>query len=166
MATYSHTNFLRRKNPAAMATAGFTLIEIVIIIVVLGILSTFAIAKYQDLALDAKRSSCRAALGGLRGGLSTWQSQNIVKRASAAFPPIDTLRTIGRVMEQRIPPNPFQANAPDSIVTGITKGVVVGTRGGWAYKASTGEIWANTNTLLESASGCSGSSTTVGENSW
>ncbi len=166
MASYFHSNSRRSDSPEVMTTAGFTLIEIVIIIVVLGILSTFAIAKYQDFALDAKRSACRAALGGLRGGLSTWQSQNIVKRASAAFPPIDTLRTIGRVMEQRIPPNPFQTNAPDSIVTGVTKGVVVGTRGGWAYKASTGEIWANTNTVLESASGCSGSSTTVGENSW
>lgn len=146
--------------------SGFTLIEVVIIIVVLGILSTFAIAKYQDLSLDAKRSACKAALGGIRGGLSTWQSQNIVKRGSAAYPPIDTLRTIGRVLEQKIPPNPFQTNAPDSIVTGVTKGVVVGTRGGWAYKASTGEVWANTNTSLDAGSGCSGSETTVGENSW
>ena len=146
--------------------SGFTLIEIVIIIVVLGILSTFAIAKYQDLTVDAKRSACKAALGGLRGGLSTWYSQNIVKRGLAQFPPIDTLRNVGRVMEQRIPPNPFQTNAPDSIVTGVTKGVVVGTRGGWAYNAATGDIWANTNTVLDSGSGCSGTSTTVGENSW
>ncbi len=166
MATHKCSKSLRPRGLAVRSIAGFTLIEVVIIIVVLGILSTIAIGKYQDFSLDAKRSACRAALGGLRGGLSTWQSQNIVKRGAATYPPIDTLRTIGRVMEQRIPPNPFQANAPDSIVTGVTKGVVVGTRGGWAYKATTGEIWANTNTVLESASGCSGSSTTVGENSW
>ena len=50
-------------------------------------------------------------------------------------------------MEQAIPKNPYQANAnaPDSVVTGVTKGVVVGARGGWAYKASTGEIWLNTS---------------------
>lgn len=145
---------------------GFTLIEVVIIIVVLGILSTFAIAKYQDLTLDAKKSSCRAALGGLRSGISIWYSQNIVNRSTAQFPAIDTLRATGRVMEHRIPGNPFQVNAPDSIVTGVTKGVVVGTRGGWAYKASTGEIWPNTNTVIDAGSGCSGTSTTVGENSW
>ncbi len=98
--------------------------------------------------------------------LAPGSRKTLSSEGPAAFPPIDTLRTIGRVMEQRIPPNPFQTNAPDSIVTGVTKGLVVGTRGGWAYKASTGEIWANTNTVLESASGCSGSSTTVGENSW
>jgi len=57
-------------------------------------------------------------------------------------------------MAQAIPPNPYQgsSSAPDSVVTGVTKGTTVGTRGGWAYKPSTGEIWPNTNT--------------VGENNW
>ncbi|MGB5108039.1 MAG: prepilin-type N-terminal cleavage/methylation domain-containing protein [Candidatus Zixiibacteriota bacterium] len=153
-------------NSVSKSIRGFTLIEVVIIIVVLGILSTFAIAKYQDLTLDAKKSACRSSLGGLRSGINTWYSQNIVKNAQAAFPPIDTLRGIGKVMEHRIPPNPFQTNAPDSIVAGVTKGVVVGTRGGWAYSAATGEIWANTNTIIEAGSGCSGEDTTVGESSW
>jgi len=54
-------------------------------------------------------------------------------------------------MEQGIPKNPYQlkTNAPDSIVTGVTKGTIVGARGGWAYKASTGEIWPNTNVVGE-----------------
>lgn len=155
----------REKTAARSKATGFTLIEVVIIIVVLGILSTFAIAKYQDLTLDAKRSACRSSLGGLRSGINNWYSQSIVKRGLVLYPHIDTLRTTGRVMEHDIPPNPFQPNAPDSIVTGVTKGVVVGTRGGWAYKASTGEIWANTNTTLDAGSGCGGA-TTVGENSW
>jgi hypothetical protein len=54
-------------------------------------------------------------------------------------------------MAQSIPKNPYQSstNAPDSIVTGVTKGVVVGTRGGWAYSAATGDIWPNTNSVGE-----------------
>lgn len=145
---------------------GFTLVEVVIVIVVLGILSTFAIAKYQDLTLDAKKSACRSSLGGLRGGISTWYSQNIVKKGQATYPPIDTLRATGKVLLHSIPPNPFQVNASDSIVTGVTKGVVVGTRGGWAYNAATGDVWANSNTVIDAGSGCSGASTTVGENTW
>ena len=49
--------------------------------------------------------------------------------------------------------NPYQAdaNAPDSIVTGVTQGVIVGARGGWAYDASTGVIWPNTNVAGENA---------------
>jgi len=85
------------------------------------------------------------------------------------WPPIDTLRFVGRVVINQIPPNPFQKPdaAPDSIVTGVTRGVTVGTRGGWAYKASTGEIWANTNTAIGTGSGCSGTTTTyLNENTW
>lgn len=146
--------------------SGFTLIEIVIIIVVLGILSSVAVTKYQDLSLDAKTSACKSALGGLRTGIENYKAANVLKRGVNQYPAIDTLRTKGIVIEHAIPPNPFQKNAPDSIVTGVTKGVTVGTRGGWAYKASTGEVWANTNTELSAASGCGGSAVTVGENSW
>jgi prepilin-type N-terminal cleavage/methylation domain-containing protein len=150
--------------------AGFTLIELILIIVVLGILATVAIAKYQDLTTDAKTSACKAALGGLRGGISTWYSKRIVAGQTApSWPPIDTLRSVGKVVINQIPPNPFQKpdSAPDSIVIGATRGVTVGTRGGWAYNAGTGEIWANTNTPIESSSGCSGTTTTyLNESTW
>jgi len=65
---------------------------------------------------------------------------------------IDSLLEIGVVMEQSIPGNPYQESSGDSIVAGVNRGQVYGTAGGWAYNDSTGEIWANTNS--------------VGENSW
>lgn len=126
---------------------GFTLIELVIIIVVLGILAAVAIPKYQDITSEAKASAAKGALGSLRSGISIYYANTAVKTGTATWPHIDSLRSVGTVMAQSMPANPFQAstNAPDSIVTGVTKGVVVGTRGGWAYKASTGEIWPNTS---------------------
>ncbi|SYZ72513.1 putative Secreted protein containing Prepilin-type cleavage/methylation [Candidatus Zixiibacteriota bacterium] len=133
---------------------GFTLIELVIIIVILGILAAVAIPKYKNISSEAKESATRAALGGLRSGITIYYANQAVTTGTAAWPPIDSIRTVGVVMEQAIPKNPFQSDssAPDSIVTGVTKGVVVGTRGGWAYKPSSGEIWPNT--------------TTAGENNW
>ena len=145
---------------------GFSLIEIIIIIVILGILIAIALPTYQDMSIDAKRSACRSALGQMRSAISIYYSSSAVVSGTPFWPDIDSLRTIGVVMQSEIPKNPFQneSNAPDSIVTGITKGVVVGTRGGWAYKASTGEIWPNTSTSV-GGGGCGGP-TDINENEW
>ena len=133
---------------------GFTLIELVIIIVVLGILAAVAIPKYQDISGEAREASCRASLGSLRSGITIYYANQAVRTGTADWPELDSLVTYDVVMANTIPPNPYQAeaNAPDSIVSGVTKGVVVGTRGGWAYNETTGEIWPNTSI--------------VGENSW
>ncbi|MBI3873207.1 MAG: prepilin-type N-terminal cleavage/methylation domain-containing protein [candidate division Zixibacteria bacterium] len=131
--------------------AGFTLIELVIIIVVLGILAAVAIPRYVDMVTEAKKSSCEGALGGLRSGISIFYANTALTTGTATWPAIDSVRTTGVVMSQSIPKNPYQAaaSAPDSIVTGVTKGVVVGARGGWAYKAATGEVWPNTSVAGE-----------------
>ena len=133
---------------------GFTLVELVIIIVILGILAAVAIPKYQDLTSEAREAATRGALGGLRSAITIYYANQAVRTGTASWPAVDSLRTSGVVMMQGIPPNPYQleSNVPDSIVTGVTKGTIIGMRGGWAYLASTGEIWPNTNA--------------DGENSW
>jgi MSHA pilin protein MshA len=133
---------------------GFTLIELVIIIVILGILAAVAIPKYQDITGEAKEASARAALGSLRSGITIYYANQAVTTGTATWPTVVQVGAPGTVMAQAIPPNPYQveANAPDSVVTGVTKGTTVGTRGGWAYNETTGEIWPNT--------------TVAGENNW
>lgn len=133
---------------------GFTLIELVIIIAVLGIIAAVAIPKYVDMVSEAKESACKGALGGIRSAISIYYAKTALDTGTATWPPIDSLRTEGVVLAQDIPPNPYQADdaAPDSIVTGVTKGTTVGARGGWAYNPTTGEVWPNTSVN--------------GENSW
>jgi len=134
---------------------GFTLIELVIIIVVLGILAAVAIPKYQDITGEAREASARAALGSMRSGITIFYANQAVTTGTAAWPNLSQLEAVGTVMEHAIPKNPYQAEnaAPDSICTGVTKGTLVaGGRGGWAYNPVTGELWLNTNT--------------VGENNW
>ncbi|MFH1645585.1 MAG: type II secretion system protein [Candidatus Omnitrophota bacterium] len=55
---------------------GFTLIELVMIIVVLGILAAVAIPKYYDLTSEAQSASEEGVVGGVRAGVHTYYAQN------------------------------------------------------------------------------------------
>ena len=107
-----------------------------------------------------------SALGALRTGISNFQASLVLTSGDFSFPPLDSLISVGVVMNGVPSPNPFQLdpNAPDSVVEGFVPGEIVGTRGGWAYKPSTGEIWANTSTIIPSG-GC-GPATELNENTW
>lgn len=136
-----------------MNQKGFTLIELVIIIAVLGILAAVAIPKYANITSESKEAAARGALGGLRSGVTIFYANEAVTTGNANWPSLVQLSAIGTVMEQSIPANPYQHpdSAADSIVTGAVKGTTVGSRGGWAYNAVTGEIWANTSGSGENA---------------
>lgn len=65
---------------------GFTLIELVIVILIVGILASFAIPKFIDLQRNAALSSEKALIGSIKQGIATAHLAHGIGKAGELFP--------------------------------------------------------------------------------
>ncbi|RVU29673.1 type II secretion system protein [Neptunomonas marina] len=63
--------------------SGFTIIELVVVIALLGILSAVALPRFIDVTQDARRAAVSGAAGGLGAGVALVRAQSVVDNVAA-----------------------------------------------------------------------------------
>lgn len=58
------------------ARKGFTIIELLIVVIVIGILAAAGLAKYQNFAETSRRKTCLGQLQTIENGLAVWETTN------------------------------------------------------------------------------------------
>lgn len=110
---------------------GFTLIEILIVVVILGILAAIVIPQFTDASQEAMESSVKSQLQTIRSQIELYR----VKNGGALpdlTPAFDDLVTNNYLQSE--PVNPFN----NSTVVAAAAGATVG----WIYNDTTGDIYA------------------------
>ena len=134
--------------------AGFTLIELMAVVLILAILAGVALPKFFDYQVTARQAACKGALGGIRAGVANFYANEAVTTGTAAYPTLAQLTTIGSVMQETLPENPYGGTTANGVEAASkaeadARTILSASANGWAYFAGTGGdaaiFYANTD---------------------
>jgi len=153
----SINNFLK-KGQKMKAKSGFTLVEILIVVVILGILAAIVIPQFTEASTEAKTSSLCTDLQTMRSQIELYKIQHndaLPGAGGVSFQLALTGQTdidgdAGNVYGpyvQKIPTNQFiDSNGVD--IDGTLGGGTTETDTGWYFNSTTGAFHADTDTHI------------------
>jgi len=123
------------KNINKAAKKGFTLIELMIVVAIIGILAAVAIPKFADLINKSKEGATKGSLGAVRSAITVYYGDQ------EGVYPVDNLvqgftpKYITAIPAAKVPPLADSA----AVVAVASPTAITGTTGGWAYVNVSGD---------------------------
>lgn len=117
---------------------GFTLVELVVVVLVIGIIAAIAAPKMFDTANDARLNSTVQSLTILRDSIELYRASN------GSYP--TTQAQIESMLKGPFPKNQIAAAANDASISIVTDGTALSASGAhdWKYDSTSGELIINT----------------------
>jgi MSHA pilin protein MshA len=84
---------MQKMMPAIKDQRGFTLIEIIMVIVLLGIIAAIAIPQYVDMKSKAQEATADGIVGSIVSAAAIGYAYNAVNTATATYPSQDDVNT-------------------------------------------------------------------------
>ena len=141
---------------------GFTLVEVLIVVVIMAVLAAVVIPQFSSSTDDAKRSTAEFNLSTLRSIVQTYKAQHLgnspahdatkkelpgLLGKTLANGTIDAAGPYGPYLVE-FPENPYTQKKDVNLTTKTTLAagdVTANQAGGWLYNATTGQLFLDSN---------------------
>lgn len=131
------------------AQRGFTLIELMIVVAIIGILAAVAIPKFAQMIERAKEGATKSNLGAIRSAVSIYYGKNEGVQPTSIASNAAFVGTADSNYMQELPKATATPLGNTNAVSTTASGPPGTAGSGWMYQSVSGEVWAN-STLTDS----------------